>query len=175
MEKKSFIEKVFGEDRYLKARKNRAYRFSVDTTASLIFYNSINAVNELAIAGADIKACLKARAVGSLINVATARVYGKYRDWLYRMMEIEENSSSFKKLATDTFALATYGTPLYLSNLALAGFEKDQIAAAVTASLVYSCFIGRPYGIFLDWFRKGFGLDPAEISRKEFELYKDDI
>ncbi len=169
------IEKFLGSERYSRWRESKIYRYAVDTGSSLIFYTLANGANELLIAGEDWKTCLKVRAVGSLVNISTAWLYGAYRDAVYNRFGIREDST-FRKIAADTFTSATFGTPVYAGLQIGMGVPGDQVLKACSSFFVYSPFIGRFYGIFQDWFRGLFGLEPAyKKKRAEEELYEGDV
>ena len=175
MNRKPYIERLLGSERYYKWRDSNIYRFAVDTTASLIFYNAVNGSNELYHSTDPVK-CLKTRAVGSVINVATARFFGIYRDFIYRKFDIGETAGQGRKFLADAFATTTFGTPLYTSLLYFMDYEPEQLAKASGSFFVYSLFISRPYGWFLDYFRTIFGLESASKTlKKEEELYEEDI
>jgi len=46
-----YFERALGKERYARVRESGAYEFAVDTTASLLFWNAMNAANEMLVAG----------------------------------------------------------------------------------------------------------------------------
>lgn len=144
------LERIIGTEKTKKIKDNPIYQYAVDTTALISFSTPIAMANEVLIADMEVKDSLKARGLATLVNLAAARHYGKYRDYIFKKCKTTEKSGFWKKVGTDILSFSTFQLPLYTGILA---------GSATIAAL--SGFIGRPYGIYLDKLRKFCGLKPA--------------
>ncbi len=155
------LENIVGKERLDKIKDNPVYDYAVDTAAMVAFSTPIAMSNEVFVAGMTPLQSLQARGIATVVNAFTARPYGKYRDYLYKKMGINESTGFTKKAVTDTLTFATFQAPLYGAILAASGADLDQVIAGTATITAISSFLGRPYGAFLDVFRKFFGKKAA--------------
>ena len=167
-----YFENALGKERYARIRDTGAYGFLVDTAASLLFWNAVNTANEMLRAGYTGEECLKARAIGSIANIATARPYGKIRDWLYEKFELTKESKGAKKFLVDSVSMTAFSIPIYFGVSAAIGIPDEKMQEAAKGVAAMCMFGGRPYGWFLDNFRESFGLKRAGVDEKA--LYESD-
>jgi hypothetical protein len=112
---------------------------------------------ELLIAGLSVEQMVGTRLSALPIILLVGRPYGIYRDWIFRTLQIAD-VDRFKAILADTFANVSFQTPLYVILLALNGASHHQIFIAAGTLLLIGTVSGRPYGIFLTWVRRLFGV-----------------
>jgi hypothetical protein len=132
-------------------------RYLADTFAMVIFSTIVGAVVEVAIAGLTLEQSARIRLAAIPVMLLAGRPYGIYRDRLFRLLG-NMSSGSFKAAVLDTSANVTFQVPLYSCLLALNGATIRQILTAVSSIILIIVLSGRPYGLFLVWFRKLFGV-----------------
>lgn len=145
-------------------------KYLVDTGAMLLAAFPAGLFAEVIIAGMTLGQSLQARFMAVWVDILTARPYGIYRDHIFSKFRTIESSSLLKKCSTDIFSYVTFQVPVYALILFIAGATLNQTLIALTACSLFSSVSGRPYGMFLDWFRRLFGLAAAtNISEKNTE------
>ncbi len=87
--------------------------FLADTLALRVFFTITGVLNERFVAGMDWSEVARARAIGALLMVTTARPYGLWRDWL---MGRFAGPGAWSGLAWDSVALLVFQVPLYASS-----------------------------------------------------------
>jgi hypothetical protein len=131
--------------------------FVADTASLVIFSTILGGVVELLIAGLSVEQMVGTRLSALPIILLVGRPYGIYRDWIFRTLQIAD-VDRFKAILADTFANVSFQTPLYVILLALNGASHHQIFIAAGTLLLIGTVSGRPYGIFLTWVRRLFGV-----------------
>ena len=79
------LERIVGSEKVERVKNNPAYQYAVDTFTMIAFSTPIAMANEVFIAGMDVEQSLKARGIATIVNILTARPYGKFRDYLVRV------------------------------------------------------------------------------------------
>ena len=120
--------------------------YFIDTAATITFFTVIAALSELLIAGMNPTQVLIARLIMMPIMMVTARPYGLWRDWFFSKTRPQ---LWLTNLVGDIIAFITFQVPVYVATLALAGANASEIAAAVSASIVFMILLSRPFGIYL--------------------------
>ena len=120
--------------------------YFIDTAATITFFTVVAALSELLIAGMGPTQVLIARLIMIPVMMVTARPYGLWRDWFFSKTRPQLR---LKKLVGDIIAFITFQVPVYVATLALAGANASEIAAAVSASIVFMILLSRPFGIYL--------------------------
>lgn len=128
--------------------------YAVDTFANISFYLPVNMANEVFLAGMSPVQSLKVRIGGAVTSLFSGRVYGSFRDKVYKITNTTEDSSSLKKFTVDTLSSMAYGLPIYVGIMLANGIDGKHMAAGVAASACSSLFTARPYGAYLDLLRK---------------------
>jgi hypothetical protein len=128
-------------------------RYLADTFAMVIFSTIVGAFVEVVVAGLTPEQSARIRLAAVPVMLLAGRPYGIYRDWLFRLLG-KMNSGPFKTTALDTFANVTFQVPVYACLLALNGATASQILTAVSSVILIIILSGRPYGLFLVWFRR---------------------
>lgn len=127
-------------------------RFLSDTFAMIVFSTVFGMAIEVLISGMTFGQSIQARATAIPANLITARPYGIFRDWVFRTMDAD-NGSELRKGIADILAFVLFQIPLYATILWSSGASWYQIASACSSVTVLSVFMGRPYGLFLDFSR----------------------
>ncbi|MFH1317015.1 MAG: L-alanine exporter AlaE [Candidatus Woesearchaeota archaeon] len=140
--------------------------YLVDCTATSLFYNTLFLANETLIAGMEWDEIGKSRALGTLIHYTLGRVQGKARDYMARLTHTNEDSSAFRKFASDTLASLMVQVPCYTTVVYLSGADAKEMATAVGVGALIGMSTGRPFGYFQDKFRSLCGSKPAIESDK---------
>lgn len=137
------------------AQSQRLRSFLADTLALVIFFTVAGALNERYIAGMDWSEVAVARSIGALLMVVTARPYGIWRDWVFDKLAPRSGRGVF---LTDCLSLLTFQVPIYLAIILAGGAEGYGILKGTLAFAVMMLVLGRPYGLFLEFVRRLFGL-----------------
>ena len=133
----------------------------VDTTARILWYVPILGCWEVFAVQLDTAEVLTSRSVAVLWNLFLGRFHGKVREWLSALTGITTDSSGGRKLALDTLTGMVVTFISYASSLFIAGASLEEAAVALPFALVFGIVTGRPYGRFLDWYRKRWGTQPV--------------
>ena len=135
----------------------RRTAFIADTAALILFFTTTGIINERVIAGMTWEQVLHARLLGAVLMVPVARPYGIWRDWLMR----RAGPGRVSQLLWDSAALVSFQVPIYVLIIAFSGASgSGLIRGTLGAALMMLC-LGRPYGAFLNWVRRLFGLPPG--------------
>lgn len=132
--------------------------FLADTLALLTFFTVTGVLNERFLAGMDWSEVGRARAIGALLMVPTARPYGLWRDWL---MGRFAGPGALSRLAWDSAALLSFQVPLYALIIWAGGAEGAEILRGSAGAAGIMLLSGRPYGLWLELVRGWFGLGPG--------------
>jgi hypothetical protein len=136
-------------------------RYLADTFAMVMFSTIVGALVEVVIAGLTLEQSARIRLAAIPVMLFTGRPYGIYRNWLFRLFG-NKNASRLKATVIDTVANTTFQVPLYCCLLALNGASIGQMVTAVGSITIIAILSGRPYGVFLVWCRKLFGVPASE-------------
>ncbi|MBI5188923.1 MAG: L-alanine exporter AlaE [Nitrospirae bacterium] len=118
----------------------------------ITFSTVVGMVIEIFVSGMTLGQSAQARLTAIPANLLTARLYGIFRDWVFRLMRAHEGGQVREGIA-DIMAFILFQVPLYATILAISGANVHQIATACGTVTILSVFMGRPYGIFLDFSR----------------------
>ncbi|MEY2664305.1 MAG: hypothetical protein RIT04_113 [Candidatus Parcubacteria bacterium] len=130
-------------------------RFVVDMVALNLFVIFTALIVEVLISGIPWSIFWKGRLVMIIPNIITVEPYNWTRVWIGKRIGIWK----FKKLHDifrDTIVFILYRVPLIFIVLLLLGTSWQKVLSVCIVATLASGFTGRPYGIFLDWFRKLF-------------------
>ena len=131
--------------------------YIVDAVALMLFSTALGAFAEIAISGMSLRQSMAVRLSAAPISLLVGRPYGLYRDRLFTWFQATEDAR-WKAAAVDTLASVTFQMPLYILLLWFAGARLDQMGYAVATVLLLNLISGRPYGLFLLWCRRCFGV-----------------
>lgn len=68
------------------------------------------------------------------------------------------NGSHLSHVVWDSLALMTFQVPIYAAIIAFSGASGEGLVRGVLGAGVMMVVLGRPYGAFLQWMRRLFGL-----------------
>ena len=127
-------------------------RFFADTVAMITFSTIVGMVIEILVSGMTLGQSVQARLTAIPANLLTARLYGMFRDWVFKRMKAH-GGGQIRKAVADITAFVLFQVPLYATILGTSGANLRQIVTACGTVTVLSAFMGSPYGIFLDFSR----------------------
>lgn len=139
-------------------RPSRA--FVADTTALVVFFTTTGILNERFVAGMDWSEVARSRMIGAPLMVLTARPYGVWRDLVMRRAGVGAASRTL----WDTAALLSFQVPIYAAIIAMGGAAGDELLRGTAGAALLMLVLGRPYGVWLDWVRARFGLEPGGMK-----------
>ncbi len=132
-------------------------RFIVDTFSLNLFIIAVAFVVEVVVSGIPWGIFWKGRLIMIIPNILTVEPYNRTRIFLGKKLN-HLKSDRFRQIMRDTIVFILFRVPLVFIVLALLGTPIEKIVLACLVSTCISGFTGRPYGIFLDWMRKKFGV-----------------
>jgi hypothetical protein len=135
----------------------RRTAFIADTAALILFFTTTGIINERMIAGMTWEQVLHARLLGAVLMIPVARPYGIWRDWLMR----RAGPGRVSQLLWDSAALVSFQVPIYALIIAFSGASGSGLVRGTLGAALMMLCLGRPYGAFLNWVRKLFGLPPG--------------
>lgn len=141
----------------MRPAKENMRRCLADTFAMVIFSTIVGVFVEVVVAGLALEQSARIRLSAIPVMLLAGRPYGMYRDWLFRLLG-NKSPGPFKAAVLDTFANVTFQVPVYSCLLALNGATVGQILTAVGSIILIIVLSGRPYGLFLVWIRRLFGV-----------------
>ncbi|WMT89486.1 L-alanine exporter AlaE [Pelagibacterium sp. H642] len=133
----------------------RLRSFAADTLALVIFFTVVSGLNERFIAGMSWPEVAISRSIGAVLMVLTARPYGYWRDWFLTMTKPATPTAT---LLMDSVALLSFQVPVYVLIIFAGGARGMGIATGAIGFAVLMLVLGRPYGLWLDFVRRRFGL-----------------
>ena len=131
--------------------------FIADTTALVVFFTATGILNERFISGMSWEEVLHARLLGAALMVPVARPYGMWRDWIMRRAK----PNRLSRIVWDSVALVTFQVPIYGAIIAISGASGRGLWLGILGATAIMLVSGRPYGAFLNWVRRQFGLPPG--------------
>ena len=131
-------------------------RFLADTFALVVFSTVAGMFVEVVIAQMTLVQSVRARVTAIPITLVTARPYGVFRDWVFRLSKADTGGEVRRALA-DIGAFVAFQVPVYAAVLLLAGANLRQVAVACATATIILAISGRPYGLFLELCRRLFG------------------
>lgn len=133
----------------------------VDTTARILWYVPILGIWEKFVVGMDNTEVFISRTAAIAWNIGIGRLHGKIREWLSTLTGITSQSSHYQKILLDTLTGLIVTIVSYSAALALSGASLEEAKIALPFALTFGLVTGRPYGRFLDWYRKKWRTTPV--------------
>jgi hypothetical protein len=139
-------------------KKQQVLFFLADTFAMIVFTTAVGMGIEVGISGLSFFQSLRVRITAIPVNLITARPYGVFRDWIFKKLKATQGSQLQKGIA-DVVAFILFQAPLYAMILMAAGGAiRMQVLSSVATTAVFMLVAGRPYGLFLGFSRRLFGV-----------------
>ena len=135
----------------------RGRAFVADTTALILFFTVTGALNERFVSGMAWDEVLHARLLGAALMIPVGRPYGLWRDLLMQ----RAGPSTLSRTTWDSLALVTFQVPLYAAIIAISGASGRGLWLGILGATAIMLVSGRPYGAFLNWIRRLYGLPPG--------------
>lgn len=132
---------------------SRLRMFLADTLSMTLFSTVLCMTIEILLAGLTLGQSITARVAAVPTNILTGRAYGLYRDCIFRLFRMREDSF-FQAAVADTAAFLSFQVPLYGIVLMIAGASFRQMVVSAGSMTLIFALAGRPYGIFLQACRK---------------------
>ena len=140
-------------------------RFLADTFAMITFSTVVGMVIELFVSGLTLGQSVQTRLTAIIPNMLTGRLQGIFRDWVFAKTGADKGGQILKGIS-DIIAFTFFQAPLYAVVLLTAGAEWEQILKACGTVALLSAFMGRPYGVFLDFSRWLFRIKKHEVAKE---------
>ena len=128
-----------------------------DAFAMVVFSFAVGLAVETLISGLTLSQSLHARFSAVPVNFITARPYGWFRDKVLWSAQAE-SGGLLRKTAAEVVAFGAFQIPIYFVILLFSGASAAQIATSCATLAALSAFMGRPYGVFLDFSRRLFSV-----------------
>lgn len=93
MAKKCLAERVLGERWFERVHDSTVYKAFIDGMSSVIMGTTLGTANDYFVAGMEPYQVFHSRLAAVPVNLATGRIYGKYRDIVYRICHTTAESS----------------------------------------------------------------------------------
>ncbi|NZA25663.1 L-alanine exporter AlaE [Luteimonas sp. SJ-92] len=138
-------------------RRRRGRAFVADTTALILFFTVTGALNERFVSGMSWDEVLHARLLGAALMIPVGRPYGMWRDRLMRYAR----PTRISRILWDSLALVTFQVPIYAAIIAISGASGRGFVLGILGATCIMLVSGRPYGAFLNWIRRLYGLPPG--------------
>lgn len=122
-----------------------------------MFFTTTGIINERFVAGMSWEQVLHARLLGALLMVPVGRPYGIWRDWIMQ----NSRSDRVSQVLWDSLALVSFQVPIYAAIIAISGASGRGLLFGILGATIMMLALGRPYGAFLNWVRRLFGLPPG--------------
>jgi hypothetical protein len=130
--------------------------FVADTTALILFFTVTSGLNERFVAGMEWNEVFTARLLGAVLMVLTARPYGLWRSWF---MARFAPSSGIGVVVADSVTLLLFQVPIYVGIILAGGARGSAVVWGTLGFALLMMVLGRPYGLFLEFVRRQFGLE----------------
>lgn len=134
--------------------------YLVDSIATTLFYTPLMALTEY-LSGMDPEEIVQTRSYGVISHLIIGRPYGIFREWWINFWNTTSSSSFQQKLLVETSARLIMQTPVYATLLYASGASLGEIALALPSGLAMAIATGRPFGYFLDKWRRYCGIKPS--------------
>lgn len=136
---------------------SRRRAFLADTTALVLFFTATGILNERFISGMEWNEVLQARLLGAALMIPVGRPYGLWRDMLMR----RAGPGRWSQIFWDSMALMSFQVPIYAAIIAISGASGRGLWMGILGAACIMLVSGRPYGAFLNWIRRLYGLPPG--------------
>ncbi len=139
--------------------------FLADTLALVLFFTVTSGLNERFVVGMAWREIFVSRGIGAVLMVLTARPYGLWRTWF---LAKARPSTRSRTLLADGLALLLFQVPIYFGIVLAGGADLPSALRGSLSFAVLMLVLGRPYGLWLDFVRRRFGLE--EPGQKPMSL-----
>jgi len=120
----------------------------------------IGMIVEVLISGLTLGQSLQSRITGTVVNLLTGGLYGKFRDRLFRVTKTTEEDR-LREMFVGTIGFVVFQMPLYTGILLSTGASLQQVVTSVGTVTAISTVIGGPYDLYLSHLRRLFRVKPS--------------
>ncbi len=146
-------ETIIGK--WLERIRNSMHCETIVDTIALNTYSYVTAAFiELWIAQMDIAQHIRLRLLGILVNTATWRPYWLFRNKIFEILKINDESSFLKKYAWDTLSFTVFQLPIYCANMQLSWANIQEMIKASVSAVLITGLLWWPYWAYLDFLRR---------------------
>lgn len=149
------------------AAKDAVSNYLVDFSAGTMFYTPLMASGEYFIAGMEPEEVLKSRIAAMGIHAICFRPIGKLRNAAANYFNLDENSTSYKKWASDVGSTLAIQLPTYSLALMTSGASLKEGLVALGVGATVTAVSGRAFGKWMDTWRGIWGKERALKKTKE--------
>jgi hypothetical protein len=153
-----------------KSRISDAKVARVDKSAIISYYVIVGAAIDI-ITGLKLNGIIFARSLSVAANsTVLGKLYGKWREQVYRAFGTTEKSGKIKKYFTELIAYIPFRTPVYTASNMLGSLIQEgriNLEKALVGTLIfvaYSPLAAPILGAYMDALRKAFGINPAAVG-----------
>lgn len=117
--------------------------------------------------GLDLKGIAGSRASATAMNSFTGGAYGWWREKFFNWTKTKPEHNKIRKTAVDLLAFNTFQIPIYGTGVAIGSLFQDgyvdleKVIDGMEHLATISPLIGPTMGLYMDGFRKLFGIKPA--------------
>jgi len=140
---------------------NATTNYLVDVSAAMMFYQPLMFTMEKVVARLEDEEILKTRLTSMAVNALTMRPYGLFREVWAKFWNADGKSHPIKKMLVDASLASTYTLTVYSTILYFSGVSLEEGLTAVSSAVAISAATGRPFGWWLDKWRKTWGKEPT--------------
>lgn len=130
--------------------------FIADTLALILFFTVTSGLNERFVAGMEWGEVAVSRGIGALLMILTGRSYSIWRSWVMARLA---PAGQLNTLLVDGLALLAFQVPIYVAIIFAGGARGGDLLYGTLGFAVLMLVLGRPYGLWLEFVRRCFGLD----------------
>lgn len=144
-------------------KRVRKWRLFLADAATLTLFSIAHGfVIEIIIVGMSFHQFVAIRGMGIAVDLLWGRPSGLFTDWMRRKFQVGQETSRFKKYTlqyvSDTIAFSLSQLPIYVIVLLVAKATWPQIFWACLTLTATVAPVGGPYGFFLNFVRRSFGV-----------------
>lgn len=150
------------------SRKNKGSKkeFLVDTLGNVSYSLVVGSLLDY-VSGLRGLGIVTSRTYATGVNTTTGGLYGKWRNFVFKVTKTSDSSNKLKKYLVDLLAFNTAQVPIYASAVALGSFvsegkvDLEKVTNGARNLAIISPLIGPTMGWYMDIIRKCFGLKSA--------------
>lgn len=163
---KQSLEKIVGQDSGDERKSSISKTALVDIGGNVTYSLIVGSVIDY-FAGLNLTGIIASRTSATGINLVTGGPYGWWREKAYQATKTNEESGKVRKTLVDLLAFNTFQVPIYASVVAIGSLisegkvDWEKVKDGSTYFMMISPLIGPTMGLYMDGFRKLFGVKSA--------------
>ena len=155
--------------------ESKISKIKIIPTSKIMLVDTAGNITSSLIAGSILDYCvglnlagiIASRTSATAMNLVTGGPYGWLREQTFRLMKTNEDSGVVKKTLTDLIAFNTFQVPVYATAVAIGSLISEEkvdwnkVISGASYLAIVSPLIGPTLGLYMDGFRKLFGVKSA--------------